>query len=342
MPAKAAGDGAGVRTGPPGKDDSKEYGYWRWAKGGIDLKGKFCLLLLLMLLIPQAIIFALARDTALATDKWFGQMQAAALVCALLLALVTPGLILEWLIGRRLEKIRRFCDRVKQGDYQTRLLLANESCDKNDEDAVTLLMRDMNWMARQIELREQELKQAVEKMQRMALTDPLTTIANRRCFFDTLERQFAALVCSCRPISLLIIDVDRFKKVNDTYGHEAGDRVLLELAGIIQQYSRETDLAARIGGEEFSVLLPDTNSQEAVLVARRIKTAIASCRFVVQGNRQISVTISIGVCTLAHTPCFDRDKLYTYADQALYYSKNNGRNSISVFDPGIRSAVKVS
>lgn len=329
-------------------------------------------------------MFGLAKGTTLVNDKWFSQIEAVSLVSALLLALATPSLLNEWLIGKPLEKMRYFCSKVKQGDYRERLALPNESRDRDDEDSITILMRDMNWMARQIELREQELKQAVEtvresrqhiekqnqslaetnaelmviqgrlnerttelenafqKMQVMALTDPLTTIANRRCFFDTLEQQFAALVCNCRPISLVMIDVDRFKTINDTFGHEAGDRVLRELAGIIQKYSRENDLVARIGGEEFTVLLPGADSREAVVVARRIKTAVSSRIFELGDEQRISITVSIGICTLSQTPCFARNNLYNYADQALYHSKNNGRNSISVFDSTIRSVVKVS
>ena len=352
--------------------------------GGVCLLCKLRLLLLVMLLIPQGIMFGLAYSTALAADRWFSQIEAISLGSALLLALAAPGLTIEWLFGKPLEKMRFFCSIVKQGNYQARLFLPNESRDRDDEDSITMLMRDMNWMARQIEIREQELKLAVEnvwesrqqveqqnqflaetnaelmvvqgrlnqrtteleetlkKMQVMALTDPLTAIANRRCFFDTLEKQFAALVCTYRPISLVMIDVDRFKTINDTFGHEAGDRVLRELAGIIEKYSRETDLAARIGGEEFTVLLPGTGSRDAVVVARRIKTAISRHKFELGDEQQISITVSIGVCTLAQTPCCDRDNLYNYADQALYHSKNNGRNSISIFDPAIQSVVKVS
>lgn len=317
---------------------------------------KLRVVFLVMMLIPQGVLFGLAKDTVLATDKWFNQIQAIVLVSALLLALLMPGVILAWLIGNNLGKIRRFCLAVKQGDYSIRLALPNEARDKHDEDVLTLLMRDMNWMARQIGLREQELltvqerlnerttelEAACKQMQVMALTDPLTTIANRRCFFDTMEKQFASLVCTCRPISLVMLDVDRFKTINDSFGHEAGDKVLLEIAGIITRYSRENDLAARIGGEEFTVLLPGAGSREAMLVARRIQTAIAAHTFALGGKPPFSITVSIGICTLAQTPCFERDNLYNYADQALYYSKNNGRNAISVFDPVVHSIVKVS
>jgi len=348
------------------------------------LQWRLRLIFLVMLLIPQGILFGLARGTVLETVKWFTQIQAVTMVSALLLALIMPGLILAWLIGRPLAKIRDFCLLVKQGDYQTRLYLPNEARDSNDEDDITLLMRDMNWMARRIALRDQELKQAVDnlaqsrkqieeqnqslaetneellvaqkrlqertteleeaftKMQVMALTDPLTTIANRRCFFDTMEKQFASLVCVCRPISLVMIDIDRFKDINDTFGHEAGDKVLMEIAGIIKRYSRENDLAARIGGEEFTVLLPGTCSQEATMIARRIQTAIACRNFDLGGKQPVAVTLSIGLCTLSQTPCLDREKLYNYADQALYYSKKNGRNSISIFDPAIQTIEKVS
>ena len=246
---------------------------------------------------------------------------------------------MEWLVGKHLDNMRQLCSRVKQGIYSELLSLPNEPSD--GEDNILILMRDMNWMARQIEFRERALRQAVEelresrgRMQVMAMTDPLTAIANRRCFFDTLERHFEALLCNYHPISLLIFDVDLFKRINDTYGHQAGDKILLELARIIQGNTRDRDLAARIGGEEYALLLPDTECQDAVGIARRIHRTIADYEFILTENQRISVTVSIGVCTLSQILCnLDKEKLYNYADQALYYSKQIGRNSVSVYDP---------
>lgn len=334
---------------------------------------------LLLVLVPQAVIFQMTKSSPLAADKYFGQAAAIALAVSLLLVLALPGMTVEWLAGKRLMQLRRFCSQVRQGNYRQLLALPNESCDGDGEEELTVLMRDMNWMARQIEVRENDLQKAVSdlsqsrqqigeqnkyltavnaellatqqqleqrtteleeacrNMQVMAMTDPLTSIANRRCFFETMERNFAALMCNCRPISLLILDIDRFKMINDTYGHQAGDKVLLELAEIIQNNTREGDLAARIGGEEYALLLPDTSLQEAKVVAGRIRAIVQERVFVLDESHQAFVTVSIGVCTLARLICVDRNKLYHYADQALYYSKHNGRNRISIYDPDTHS-----
>lgn len=293
----------------------------------------------IIVMIPQGIMFWMAANSPLQGNKYISEIEAVSLASSLILVLAMPGLTVNWLVGKHLNNMRLLCSRVKQGIYKEVLVLPNEA--RDEEDGIIALMRDMNWMARQIEFREMALRQAVRDLQEsrshmqvMAMTDPLTAIANRRCFFDVLEQQFKELVCNYHPISLIIFDVDFFKKVNDTYGHQAGDKVLLELAGIIQGNSREKDLAARIGGEEYALLLPGTGSREAVGIASRIHKIIAEHNFVLDENRQIAVTASIGICTLSQFLCrFNKEKLYQYADQALYYSKNIGRNSVSVYDP---------
>lgn len=326
----------------------------------------------------------MTRNSELAASRVLSQIEAVSLASALFLALVTPGLILEWLIGKPLGKLRQFCSHVKQGDYKQHFFLPNEARDGDGEDEIVVLMRDMNWMARQIEIRENDLQQAVNDlwasrrhieeqnkflvtinsellatqeqlkkrtadletacchMHIMAMTDPLTAIANRRCFFTTLEQQYVAQVCHCQSISLLILDIDRFKSINDTYGHGAGDNVLLEIAGIIQKNCRASDLAARIGGEEYALLLPGITSGEAVAVAARIQHAVAEHDFKLDEKQFVPITVSIGICTLSEHPCIDKEKLYSYADQALYHSKHSGRNAISVFDPETRTMSRVN
>jgi len=326
----------------------------------------------------------MAYGSLLATNKDFSQMQAFSLISALFLAFIMPNLMIKWLIGTRLSTIRQFCLKVKGRNYKERLSLPNEPRDGDEEDEVTVLMRDMNWMARQIEMREHELQQLVQdlsqsrshiieqngvlvtanaellmtqqrlhertleletlchEIQTLAMTDALTSIANRRCFFHTMDQQFATMVCHCRPISLLMLDIDHFKTINDTYGHQAGDKVLLELAGMIQKNARKGDLAARIGGEEYALLLPDTAKPEAVLIAQRIQKVLAAHEFILDENKLVSVTVSIGICTLSHLPRLEREDLYHYADQALYHSKHSGRNSISVYDPTTSSVNKVA
>jgi diguanylate cyclase (GGDEF)-like protein len=299
-------------------------------------------------MIPQGIMFWMASYLPLHGNRYFSEVEAVSLASALFLILVMPGFTVEWLVGKQLDHMRQLCSRVKQGNYSELLSLPNEP--RDGEDDIIILMRDMNWMARQIEFREKALRQAVDdlresrgRMQVMAMTDPLTAIANRRCFFDTLERHFEALLCNYHPISLLIFDVDLFKRINDTYGHQAGDKILLELARIIQGNTRDRDLAARIGGEEYALLLPDTECQDAVGIAQRIHKTIADHEFILTENQRIFVTVSIGICTLSQILCsLDKEKLYNYADQALYYSKHIGRNSVSVYDPDTQLINKIA
>lgn len=343
---------------------------------------KLRLLFLFIVAIPQGVMFGMAYDSSLATNKSFNQMEAASLASALLLVMTMPSVAIQWLLGKSLHSMRKLCNQVKQGNYGQLIALSNES--RNEEDDILVLMRDMNWMARQIENREKDLRQVADElwqsrnqmdeqnkmllsvnaelllvqerlkertiqledscscMQVMAMTDPLTAIANRRCFFETMDRQFTELRCNYSPISLLIIDIDFFKKINDTYGHQAGDEVLLELAQIIQKNAREGDLVARIGGEEYGVLLPGSLTEQAVKVANRIKIGIETHVFVL-GEVAVTVTVSIGICTLSQSfCCFDREKIYNYADQALYYSKHSGRNCVSVYNMETNVIAKVA
>lgn len=340
--------------------------------------------LLILAIVPATLVFGMTYEAPLGMDKNFIRAEAVGLVSALVLALALPGVLLNWLLGPRLAILRQFCQRVKQGHYDGFLAVPTEARDGDGEDELLILMRDMNWMARQIEMREgdlqqavasltqsqqhnaeqnealaatnaellaaklqlqtrtEELEQALRQMQVMAMTDPLTALANRRCFFERLDRQFAAFSCQCHPLSLVVIDADRFKSINDTYGHEAGDRVLLTIAEIIQKSIRESDLVARIGGEEYALLLPEAGVQEAVAIAERIRQAVEKHDFRLPLHPPGEITISIGICTLTQQPCMERDRLFHYADQALYESKHRGRNSISLYDVATQSIVKAA
>jgi diguanylate cyclase (GGDEF)-like protein len=157
-----------------------------------------------------------------------------------------------------------------------------------------------------------------------ARLDGLTGLVNRRTFQEYLDR----LVSRCRnlrePMSVILFDVDHFKRVNDTWGHLAGDAVLKELAALLQHAVRPTDLLARYGGEEFGLLVPYTTVVEAVVVAERMRTNVAGHRFVFSGQL-IPVTISLGVADLVHQ-IESSDALLQAADKALYAAKQQGRN----------------
>lgn len=161
---------------------------------------------------------------------------------------------------------------------------------------------------------------------RLAATDPLTGLQNRRSFEELAQREFKRAKRYGSALSALVLDVDWFKQVNDKHGHDAGDQVLKALAGVIAESLRETDLAARIGGEEFAALLPETEWKGAMEVAERMRDAISKAAIFCQGTL-LKVTASIGVSTLG---AGDKElaELIKRADEALYKAKQAGRNRV--------------
>jgi diguanylate cyclase (GGDEF)-like protein/PAS domain S-box-containing protein len=172
-------------------------------------------------------------------------------------------------------------------------------------------------------------EKAKEELTRMANTDSLTGISNRRAFFERLDSELKRIKRNGSTLSILIIDIDHFKKVNDKFGHDMGDHVIRQVARIIRECLRETDLAARLGGEEFGVFLPDTPTEGAFWVAERIRSCIAKEDFG-NANMPVGVTVSIGVGDTAHVTDVDSTHLYKLADTRLYIAKNTGRNQVSM------------
>lgn len=180
----------------------------------------------------------------------------------------------------------------------------------------------------QLEIERKALASDLEKAYEQATTDALTGLHNRRYFDERLEVELARAQRSGKPLSLLMVDVDRFKGVNDTYGHLAGDRVLAAVGDVLEATVRTTDLAARFGGEEFCVLLPDTDAEGAAQLAERVRKALASHEMPVEGG-VLRVTASLGVATWGvNGTC--RETLIAAADQALYAAKEGGRNQVRV------------
>lgn len=173
-----------------------------------------------------------------------------------------------------------------------------------------------------LEARTEELAHANENLHRLSLTDALTGICNRRCFDSSLETLFKQAKRYGTEFSLLVMDVDRFKRYNDDFGHPQGDIALREVARVLRGLARESDLVARLGGEEFSVLLPRTGPEGAMTLAERFRQGVETAAW---PNRPI--TISVGVATFAaneETP----ERLLKRADEALYRAKDNGRNCV--------------
>jgi diguanylate cyclase (GGDEF)-like protein/PAS domain S-box-containing protein len=178
-----------------------------------------------------------------------------------------------------------------------------------------------------------QLEAANDLLEEQATTDSLTNVANRRSWNYQLETIFRLSQRFSHPVSILLADVDHFKKYNDDLGHPAGDRALTAIAQTLQNTSRATDFVARYGGEEFAVLLPETDHEEARLAAERLRKAVEAI-----SRLDRKVTISIGIATLSMQPAkhFDFEKIekqiIEQADKALYRSKESGRNRIVHFD----------
>ncbi len=164
-----------------------------------------------------------------------------------------------------------------------------------------------------------------EEIYRLTINDALTDIPNRRHFDDFLDREFARARRHNRPLSLMLFDIDHFKKVNDQFGHLAGDYVLRKLAGTVQKMVRREELLARYGGEEFGVVLSETDIEKAARFGEKIRSTIERTKFTFD-SRTIKVTASIGVSTLKAS--MSRESFVHAADQALYQAKQKGRNRL--------------
>ncbi len=175
-----------------------------------------------------------------------------------------------------------------------------------------------------------ELRESVNNTMAMAVTDQLTGLYNRRYFERHLNVMLGKAQEQDRDLALMIIDIDHFKAVNDTYGHDIGDAVLREFSARLRRNIRGVDLACRFGGEEFVVLMPDTDSSQADMVAERVRQSMAEQTFQVGTQRPLSVTVSVGV-SLNESPGDTPEGMIKRADVALYRAKREGRNRV-IFD----------
>ncbi|MEJ1356059.1 MAG: sensor domain-containing diguanylate cyclase [Candidatus Sedimenticola sp. (ex Thyasira tokunagai)] len=173
-----------------------------------------------------------------------------------------------------------------------------------------------------------ERKKMEAELAHMATYDELTGLLNRHVLNTLLEDEISRSERYNRAFSVFMVDIDYFKAINDTYGHDAGDIILKKLAGHMQQFIRTTDHAARYGGEEFTIILPETPIHSAITLAERLCRDIEAVNFELNGDNGLTVTVSIGVSSFPqHGP--DRDSLLIAADKALYNAKETGRNRVS-------------
>jgi two-component system cell cycle response regulator len=174
---------------------------------------------------------------------------------------------------------------------------------------------------------QKELVEKNRRLELLSITDGLTKLHNHRYFQDELARAFDESQRYSRPLSLAMIDIDFFKKINDTFGHAAGDDVLKKTAELFRESVRSTDLVARYGGEEFTVMMPETELPDAITFAEKIRHLVETATLETQAG-PIQATVSIGVASVPLTQVQSPKELIVAADKALYRAKRSGRNQV--------------
>lgn len=172
-----------------------------------------------------------------------------------------------------------------------------------------------------------------EKTERLSRTDGLTQLYNHRFFQERIQEEFKRSDRFGQTLSLLMIDVDDFKRINDTFGHQAGDDVLQRIARVVRDSLREVDVPARYGGDEFAIILPDTELREAIEVGERLRKSVEKHPFTADGT-PVSLTLSLGTAARTAQSHVRPEELVKMADQALFNAKSRGRNAVTAYAPG--------
>ena len=226
--------------------------------------------------------------------------------------------LLQGHISNCLHRIVHVFERAQEGDFS---LEYDEAADRMP-DAITVVGRAYNRMRGHLET--------------IVLTDPLSGCFNRRGFDQLATREVSRALRGSHPISVLALDVDHFKRINDEYGHLTGDEVLREMGLLLRETARLGDVVARYGGEEFEILAPDTNHEGAQILADRIQHAFRTRPFTAVGVER-AITISIGIASDTARNDQIASVLVARADEALYVAKRNGRDRTELWHPGMRA-----
>lgn len=279
------------------------------------------LVLFVLFVPPPAIMLYLLESKRIHAPE---EVVAFWLALALISIKPVSTLTARWVALGELATINAFCAALRRGEYTTRLTLPPQG---DDEHAVLQLKRDLNWLAHHIETRETWLRAMLDDTRErerhykdLSLTDPLTGLCNRRRFTAVLDELIRTSALRRTPFTLLCIDCDAFKRINDRYGHQAGDTTLIALAQALRVNVRECfDQAFRLGGDEFAVVLPHLASEAALNVANRIRRSFATAN-------SYGGTVSIGVACL--DPSIDGPaaaaSVVSRCDAALYRAKARG------------------
>ncbi|RMG20306.1 MAG: diguanylate cyclase [Deltaproteobacteria bacterium] len=263
-----------------------------------------------------------------------GDRSAGPAVDLVLCDVVMPGL-------DGFEFLQRFKEEARDADVPVIMLTGQEAVEKKvraleagASDYLTKPFEPAELVARvkvhlKLKALQDELKEANARLSTLAVTDPLTGLFNRRHLMDLLETELDRARRHGTPLALLVVDVDHFKAINDTHGHQMGDRVLVAIAKKLKSCLRKHDLIARYGGEEFVVLLPHTGRTEAAATGEKLRDAVAGAPFTETAG--IPITVSIGAATYPDAGLETVDDLLLRADEALYRAKALGRDRVAMW-----------
>jgi len=220
-------------------------------------------------------------------------------------------------------------DRLRSGVLFLRTDLSERSLTHDDVDFAEVVIRAAVAAIRRAQALE-TTRAENRRLEALATTDPLTRVLNRRALLDRLTAEVDRARRYNSSLTLLLLDLDHFKQVNDTAGHLAGDTVLRQTGALLEEAIRKVDIVARYGGEEFVVMLPETASDGGVVFAERLRERIAARAFDVGSDRTVHLTVSIGIATFPSPHVASTEDLFARADEALYRAKSGGRNQVQV------------
>ncbi|PIS20111.1 MAG: hypothetical protein COW19_07460 [Zetaproteobacteria bacterium CG12_big_fil_rev_8_21_14_0_65_55_1124] len=237
----------------------------------------------------------------------------------LLLILLALWFLLRHLIIQPILELQKLARKIGSDEDRTSIKLSNR------RDEIGSLSRTLLATEKEVKRQQQELTSLAGKMDKERRHDPLTTLHNRRHLYMEGPKQFSMAQRLGYEISVMMIDLDHFKHINDTYGHPAGDKVLIEVAKTLLKHSRSYDLLIRFGGEEFTLLMLNCNQGQSLQIAQRIREDIESMKIYYEDTGHIPVTCSIGVSSGKN---LEMGQMIQAADEAVYKAKSAGRNCV--------------
>jgi diguanylate cyclase (GGDEF)-like protein len=252
----------------------------------------------------------------------------ASIVLKILVSILIFGLIyvaINIIVIKNLNRLTQVMKRIASGDFNAHMALKRRKSDQNSAagatgDELDYLIDGFNTMA-------EKIKNDQDELEKLAAYDSLTGLYNRRKFTSALQEEILRYQHGAQELSLLIIDLDHFKNINDTYGHQVGDEALRTVSKVVNSHIRRDDISARYGGEEIAVILPRTGNEDAIVLAERIRKAIEEQGIEYEAGKTLYITASIGIATLDTKNTTDNELIQS-ADAALYVAKRDGRNRV--------------